>query len=358
MIEHLSHKYRFLVITRDTDYCDDNPYQQVKSDQWNEYNGSVKVYYFSKKNLNRKNLLAVTKEANPDIIYLNGIYSWAFSILPLLMLRGFPVKKVIAPRGMLSIQAFSSSSIKKKIFLSAAKGFQLYRDITFQATSEQEILDIKHRISKGAKIIQAPNLPKKANDRQQNPLKKEQGQLKLITIARVSPEKNYSYIIRLLKGMTGLSISLDCYGPIYDKPYYEQCLSEAQNLPKGIEINFKGPASPEVLDALLPNYHFLLFPTTGENFGHAIYEAMICGVPVILSDKTPWRGLEASSAGWDLPLVDKDKWENVLRKCYDMEQEEYDNLCNGAQQVAVKYMQQSDFIKKYEQLFGDPQPSF
>ena len=36
-----------------------------------------------------------------------------------------------------------------------------------------------------------------------------------------------------------------------------------------------------------------LLPTGGENFGHAIFEALSCGVPVLISDQTPWRGLEA-----------------------------------------------------------------
>ena len=34
-----------------------------------------------------------------------------------------------------------------------------------------------------------------------------------------------------------------------------------------------------------------LLPTGGENFGHAIFEALSCGVPALISDRTPWRDL-------------------------------------------------------------------
>lgn len=104
---------------------------------------------------------------------------------------------------------------------------------------------------------------------------------------------------------------------------------------------------------MITKYHFLLFPSTGENFGHAIYESLSVGVPAIISDRTPWRNLAASSAGWDLLLGDKDKWTAaILRKCYDMDQEEYNALCNGVHSLAKKYVEESDFIEKYERLFG------
>ena len=36
--------------------------------------------------------------------------------------------------------------------------------------------------------------------------------------------------------------------------------------------------------------------------GEAIVEALAAGCPVVISDRTPWRGLERRGVGWDVPL--------------------------------------------------------
>jgi hypothetical protein len=43
----------------------------------------------------------------------------------------------------------------------------------------------------------------------------------------------------------------------------------------------------------LAEYDLFLFPTLGENYGHVISEALASGCPVVISDQTPWRNLEA-----------------------------------------------------------------
>ena len=35
-------------------------------------------------------------------------------------------------------------------------------------------------------------------------------------------------------------------------------------------------------------HDLFVFPTLGENFGHVIYESLMCGTPVLVSDNTPW----------------------------------------------------------------------
>jgi glycosyltransferase involved in cell wall biosynthesis len=41
-----------------------------------------------------------------------------------------------------------------------------------------------------------------------------------------------------------------------------------------------------------------LLPSHGENFGLSIAEALANGVPALVSDTTPWSGLNANGAGW------------------------------------------------------------
>jgi hypothetical protein len=43
-----------------------------------------------------------------------------------------------------------------------------------------------------------------------------------------------------------------------------------------------------------------------------VVEAWAHGRPVLLSDRTPWKGLREESTGWDEPL-DPESWERALQ---------------------------------------------
>ena len=43
--------------------------------------------------------------------------------------------------------------------------------------------------------------------------------------------------------------------------------------------------------------HLFALLTLGENFGHAIGEALRAGCPVLISDQTPWTDVVATGAG-------------------------------------------------------------
>jgi glycosyltransferase involved in cell wall biosynthesis len=47
-----------------------------------------------------------------------------------------------------------------------------------------------------------------------------------------------------------------------------------------------------------------LLPSHSENFGLVIAEALAAGVPALVTDTTPWRGLAAHEAGWCVPWTD------------------------------------------------------
>ncbi|MEJ5262517.1 MAG: hypothetical protein WHT45_07535, partial [Ignavibacterium sp.] len=75
------------------------------------------------------------------------------------------------------------------------------------------------------------------------------------------------------------------------------------------------------------------------------------GTPFIISDKTPWRNLEQQKAGWDISLNNKDKFIEVLNKCSEMDNEEYQTWSNGAYNYAKKYYEANNVIEKYVEMF-------
>jgi glycosyltransferase involved in cell wall biosynthesis len=99
--------------------------------------------------------------------------------------------------------------------------------------------------------------------------------------------------------------------------------------------------------------HFLLLPTAGENFGYVILEALAAGRPTLISDQTPWRGLSAQSAGWDLPLANRELWQEVIRKCVDMDQEQYKVLARGARRFAEAWLKSTPYREHALDLFRE-----
>jgi glycosyltransferase involved in cell wall biosynthesis len=77
----------------------------------------------------------------------------------------------------------------------------------------------------------------------------------------------------------------------------------------------RGEVAPERVGILLGEYDYLLLPTHGENFGHVIAEALRAGLPCVISDRTPWNGLEAAGAGWNIKLEAESLWRSTLLRC-------------------------------------------
>jgi hypothetical protein len=66
-----------------------------------------------------------------------------------------------------------------------------------------------------------------------------------------------------------------------------------------------------------------------ENHGHVIVEAWQAGLPVIISDQTPWHGLVESRSGWDL-LLNPRQWIDTVQHCVDMDEVDYSEWRCGA----------------------------
>jgi hypothetical protein len=84
MVEYLKDEYAFYIVTRNTDYTEITPYKDIKSNEWIDFSEGVKVYYASIENQNLSTFKDIISSAKFDIAYINGIYSWKFSIMPLI----------------------------------------------------------------------------------------------------------------------------------------------------------------------------------------------------------------------------------------------------------------------------------
>jgi glycosyltransferase involved in cell wall biosynthesis len=175
--------------------------------------------------------------------------------------------------------------------------------------------------------------------------------IRFITISLIAPKKNHLWFIECLKRIEEPEkiVIYDIFGPA-DNEYLQRIEVAIEKLPENIQVNIKPAIIPANVQDVLSEYHYFVLPTYGENFGHAIFEAFNAGLPVLISDKTPWRNLKEKHAGWDL-ILDKDLWDDALKQCLEVDQSDYDLLSIGARKVAEEYMDSKDLKAQYLEMF-------
>ncbi|MCX6296705.1 MAG: glycosyltransferase [Bacteroidetes bacterium] len=180
--------------------------------------------------------------------------------------------------------------------------------------------------------------------------KKSIGSLRLVNVARISPEKNLLFALELLQKVKE-NVELDIYGPIYNEAYWEECKTVMAILPHNIKVNYKGSLESEKVTTEIINYDFMFMPTRGENFGHIILQSLSVGCPVIISDQTPWKKLIDKNVGWDIPLDRQDLFIQTIENCAEMKQEEYNEMTVAAFDFAKKYIDNPEIVEQNRHLF-------
>lgn len=351
IVDQLSDQFEFSILTRDRDIADSTPYTEVVINSWTQL-GKAMVYHASADFLSLGNIQRVIREVSPDIIYLNSFFSPLTRKCLLLRRLGFlsRIPVILAPRGELSPGALGLKAVKKRIYLALVRILGLYRDLFWHASSALEKREIQQALDRLCDVYIAPNLPTSLNGYPVRKREKMSGEARLVFLSRISPMKNLTQALELLLNLSG-KVTFDIYGPIEDKSYWLQCENIIARVPDNVQVNYCGSILPTEVADKLGNYHFFLFPTLGENFGHVILEALAAGCPIMISDKTQWSDLEAKQVGWDLPLDNNDLWQTILQRCVLMDQSSYENLSNNARRFALNWISCSDLENKTVDLF-------
>lgn len=349
---YMKDDYDVYVFTRDRDLGGEEGYKEIAGNKWlNDENG-IHLFYASPSFLHFRNILKEIKSINPDYIYLNSMFSKYFTVYPLLMKQQGRIdgKVILAPRGMLKRSAVRFKPFKKQGFLTLLRGIKVSRYITFQATDTTEVNDVKRFFGEKADVKYVPNFP----GIQHEPvpvLDKEAGSLKMIFVGRVHPIKNLDFLLRLLQEVKA-PVELTVAGSIEAMVYKRKCDELIQQLPSTITVSFAGDVPHHHLEEILIAHHLFCLPTQGENFGHAIFEALAVGRPVLISDQTPWRGLKEKKAGWDIALNDDAGFVTTIEAVAAMDTSELNEWCKGAWEYCHNYIEQSNIKEQYRKLFN------
>lgn len=249
-----------------------------------------------------------------DVIMLNSFFDPYMTTPTLLIkrlgnLRRRPI--IISPRGEFSPGALAIKRMRKQAFLSLAKRLGLYKDVWFHATSLQEAEDIRRQNiqSKGVLIAHDTSM---MFDRPEDYVSEPGAPLRIVFVSRIVPIKNLEFALRVLARLD-VQASFDIFGPIADQATWRACERLISTLPAHIHARYRGVLPHSEVCRTVSRYDVFFLPSRGENFGHVIHESLLSGTPALISDRTPWIGLDEKCAGWTLPLLDEEAFADALR---------------------------------------------
>lgn len=303
MVEALGDEIEFRIVTLDRDLLDESPYAGVVPEQWCRC-GKAWVYYVSPARFGFSLVSRLLRATPFDRLYLNSLFAPKFTLLPLLVSRiagGRGRRVVLAPRGELSPGALSLKADRKRWFIRGANSVGLFKGLRWQASSDEESRMILDAFPAATDVMVARDLPDCSilQDGSAGPGLADS--LRVVFLSRISPMKNLDFALRTLDFVKS-PVSFDIWGTEEDRDYWATCKDLIAKLPSHVRAVYRGVASHDEVPRIMRSYDLFFLPTRGENYGHAIAEAVSVGTPVLVSDRTPWRGLAAQDAGWDIPL--------------------------------------------------------
>ncbi len=249
---------------------------------------------------------------------------------------------------MLHPGALSQKSFKKKLYLALWKMAGLHRRYDFHATDAREQQFILQAFGEQARVFIAGNFPRVFNFQQA--AQKETGKLRLVSVALISPMKNILLVLEALHFCTA-EISYDIYGPIKDGFYWQLCRDKIKMLPANITVCHHGDVLPSKIEAVLNNYEVFILPSKSENFGHAIYEALSAGKPVITSNHTPFNNLQSNHAGENISTKNISEITTAINFFAAMSAAEFKSWNEGAKSYASRQVDFNELKVQNDNMF-------
>jgi len=248
---------------------------------------------------------------------------------------------------MLKPAAFKQKGTKKKLFLIFAKINSLYANIVWHATSEIEEAEIRLQFPK-ANIRIAPNI---SNAAISNLKKVLSSPFRILTVGRISPEKGYYEALDAIRTCNPKKpVQWDIVGLKENAELVRVMLNAEQEF-SSIKIQMHGHKNQDELKTYYEKAHLFFLPSRGENYGHAIAEALSYGTPVVISDMTPWKNLEEEFAG---KATTFNKWNlaESLDFFFNLSNDDYQLWSNGALAYAASHVNSPTTLAQNKSLFA------
>jgi len=342
LVSLFSHKVNFFIISLDRDIDGVLPTIEIQSRKWVSGPNGEQIFFTPR--ITIPLVLSLIYQIKPSNVYINGIFNFQTTISGLISHVLFGHNTIISPRGMLQSWALKKKGRKKRIYLFFIR-FLLNKKLGWHATDINESNDIIKVFKSAGSIFIAPNVPRKVSafKEQESPIG---AKIRLVFLSLINSNKNLHLVINAVN--ENAQFTLDIFGPIADEKYWDFCRKSIKNQ----RIVYRGSIPAWTVPATLKKYHFFVLPTLGENFGHAIFDALASSLPVITTTHTPWQDIEKKKCGFYIDLAKSDSLSAVLKTIISISNEEYQSYRLNSYNYAETYWQQNDYYSHYKFLIG------
>ncbi len=242
-----------------------------------------------------------------DILHNHSLWSMP-NVYPGAASRLTDCRLVTSPRGTLSPVALRRSRWKKRLMWALCQKRAIHDSALFHATSTRELEDIR-TAGLRAPVAVIPNgvdIP----DECLPEVDQEAGRYRrrLLYFGRIHPIKG---IPNLIQAWTNVQADHPDWELYIVGPDSGGHLSQLKELAVDLgtqRLIFEGPVYGENKSKLYQKAELYVLPSSTENFGITVAEALAHGVPVVVTKHGPWSAVEDHRCGWSVdfgsaPLV-------------------------------------------------------
>lgn len=341
--EALGDEYEFYIGCLDRDHGDTEAYPGIKRNEWNQV-GKAKVWYVAPGGFSNELILKLTD--GKDLVYLCSFYDdYGYRTLWLNKKKKIKCPVVVASMGVFSRAALEQKAVKKKVFLTGCRMLGLFKEITWSVTSELEAADVKRMIGTHIKYVVAEDLPRMTVPGRKE---KDEDQLKVVFLSRICAHKNLDFAIRAVNNMKQ-EAELTIYGPVQEAEYWQTCQKQLKNA--RFSWSYKGDVPSDKVQEKLAEQDVLIFPSKSENYGHVVFEALSVGCIPVISDRTPWKMLDAEQVGYELPMEEQlftDKLDALASMSLENRAAMADRCVSFAQNKAEQSVRETGYRKIFD----------
>lgn len=358
LVENMSKNFNFVILAPNKDFGSNKQFDNILLYEKIILNG-ISLYYFKIIGLFDFKFLKLIHsfDRNGNIFYLNSFFNIKQSIYIVLLKKiGFikNAKILLCPRGELLTEILNTKRVKKIFFLKIVRLIGLYDSIYFHSTNDLEKKSIYQIFPKADEKIFVAGMIPSCNDNNNffDNNKSSDEILKIVYLSRISRSKNLHLILDVLNNIS-YNVSIDIYGFVEDEDYFSNIILKSEKLPKNIRFNYLGSVDKNKVNEVLPKYDLFMLMSDGENYGHAIVESLLAGVPVLISNNTPWVKLSELGLGWEFSLQDLKAFENCINDLCNKSTNERIKIKIDVKNNAQVYFDNKEVLSQNYNMFND-----
>lgn len=237
-----------------------------------------------------------------DVVHVHGLFQYP-TIPACRFARWHRVPYVIRPLGMLDAWSLAQHSWKKRPYLSLVENSHIRHAAALHATSEAEASHV--RATPARRVVVIPlgvDAPPEGQARAD--AAGRSGPMRVLFLSRIHPKKGIPVLLEALRQARAAGAAIEAMIAGSGSATYEAELRKlADTLGVADIVSWAGQVEGPTKHALFSAADVFVLPSSQENFGIAVAEALSAGVPALVSHEVAIGAeLEAAGAGRSLPI--------------------------------------------------------